>query len=1561
MRNRIYKKIISSVTVASVVLSTLANTAAAYALEMPGRIVFTGGIYTRYTGNLIADVQGTKGAVISETAPYNDRQKYPISAVTESEEHQRLRMPFFDDDYVFHAGTWGDTRLDSTTFPGYKITGWYESEEDKAMGSASKLIPTRFPVNQITYTPVFASDGTEYKYKIKYDVVSANAMIRDVLPAEENGQKPTMDSVLLFPKNIPGYKLNGVPEVKFFEPGSDFTQENHPRDEAKNYDFDVTEAKVSGKMVNKDLQVTYKYDVDPEKKFKFTIVNHVLDRNGNEKNPKDIRYDLSHKFSAEEAITDIKPNETFITPSSQYESEARYILVTDGDKRPFFASEKRGANDSYLPLTTEAGDHIVGNESNHLRFDGNFNVTGRMINQVAEVHYYYKPNPNYRNTIIMRYENERGVDIRDEVIKALAAKGITVGEHYDDDNPDAPYKVEGGIAIKGKPSTAYDIYAPSLAPLYKEDNGSVSAYISEGAAEFAGDRGVINGTGWTKERGTFDIRLGDLGTSLEVTVSYEHNATAIKALTVDTDGNGKLMVGNEEFDVASHPEQDIVLEKMPNGHVTVNENDLPKLQANPGYMPDGWYYKDSAGNDTKVENWPFETTSDSVIFIAKFVKDESKWLKYTIDIASDSTSQNQLSFADDNRVVEMLAVDENTGEPKDASLLTFAALKDMEEFPMIDLRDNNTYSIKFFDHENNELQNDTTIGHLGGTTIYAKAVATGNVNINDPEGEVYIDENTGLPAIKITNLNPITSIKYLVVEKKHEDRLTWSTQPVRAIISGVDMANNRGIISGDFLKVGKKYGIFEAKPNVQVRKDEILAAEYPRVSNIPLEKMIPPCVKPQVTEDPENPGRAAITISPTTPNTKYALIDENGNVVEPFTDPVDGKVVFGDLENDRVYRVVAKESTSPANPGDLADNSVEVSTANLGVSASKYDLALVLPDDTFASSVIIGGEQKDTHNPDDLKGIAPRKSVRISVPAQDATGAFFQRWHMVSGRVLIQNLNAATIAFVMPSEYVKLQAIYGDGSVEFDDNLKELFDNKDVESNYPTGLSAGKYRMHIQKLECTDAVENRIKESMSMPDFHGMWISRVVLQKWDNNDQAWKDVTDEMEHDVTFKTGKLLSTNKYHLFKIGEEIPTATPSNATPESDGVDYNRTVSNADYPGSLDMKHKNNNYYVFGYTVPNLFKIKLKDALTNEVFHTYTVREDGRLSDYESDYQEYPTQPKPDYEQNPDGSFVGGDGITYRYEGLSSSATEFEQYRDFEGPTQDETVYFFYSNDRTQRAAAKNALEDKINDVERIIRTVPAIAKPEYQDVVNTAKNVLKKLQPRKATTIELEDALAELEDAVNKLNEKYSGYVPNEPSRPSTGGSGSSGGSTDNNHYNANNFIHRYQVGGDGNWKLIDPVNHLWIFETSQGRVKGFANLYYTYQDVTKEETYHFNEDGVMDFGWLFKDGSWYYLSEVHDGFFGKMVRGWHLDPHDNKWYYLSPQTGKMGVGWHKINDVWYYFTPFNQGPTWVYNSVTQKWLYGNNVMIKPYGSLYMNEFTPDGFYINNDGAWDGVLR
>ena len=67
-------------------------------------------------------------------------------------------------------------------------------------------------------------------------------------------------------------------------------------------------------------------------------------------------------------------------------------------------------------------------------------------------------------------------------------------------------------------------------------------------------------------------------------------------------------------------------------------------------------------------------------------------------------------------------------------------------------------------------------------------------------------------------------------------------------------------------------------------------------------------------------------------------------------------------------------------------------------------------------------------------------------------------------------------------------------------------------------------------------------------------------------------------------------------------------------------------------------------------------------------------------------------------------------------------------------------------------------------------------------------------------------------------------------------------------------------------------------------------------------------------------------------------------------------GSMLIGWQNIGGNWYYLTVTANIQSWFFNSDTRRWEYRTDVK-HPYGSLFINEATPDGYNVNSDGVWN----
>ena len=261
------------------------------------------------------------------------------------------------------------------------------------------------------------------------------------------------------------------------------------------------------------------------------------------------------------------------------------------------------------------------------------------------------------------------------------------------------------------------------------------------------------------------------------------------------------------------------------------------------------------------------------------------------------------------------------------------------------------------------------------------------------------------------------------------------------------------------------------------------------------------------------------------------------------------------------------------------------------------------------------------------------------------------------------------------------------------------------------------------------------------------------------------------------------------------------------------------------------------------------------------------------------------------------------------------------------------------------------------------------------INQAVGVNNKLNPG-PTTLELSNEHIDLQTLIDSIIARINGTTPAPTPTPTPtpgGGGGSHGGGGGGGGGRGRGGSSRgvtgsttstgtgnrvYQNGVEGNWVNFDVENHGWYFDLGNGkRIKGtWADVAYTYDGQTKIYSYHFDENGVMDSGWWKNDqGTWFHLSTIHDGWFGSMDKGWYHDSADGRWYYLNLLTGAMMTGWQQIDGTWYYLNPVTPAPTWDWDASQNRWVYGNRPG-RPYGSMYANEVTPDGYHVDASGAW-----
>lgn len=335
----------------------------------------------------------------------------------------------------------------------------------------------------------------------------------------------------------------------------------------------------------------------------------------------------------------------------------------------------------------------------------------------------------------------------------------------------------------------------------------------------------------------------------------------------------------------------------------------------------------------------------------------------------------------------------------------------------------------------------------------------------------------------------------------------------------------------------------------------------------------------------------------------------------------------------------------------------------------------------------------------------------------------------------------------------------------------------------------------------------------------------------------------------------------------------------------------------------------------------------------------------------------------------------------------------------------VYAYYDNNRPQVQQARKDLTSLIGQANDLVGDpfLKAGEAERLQAAIAEAQNVLDRIRGRlendtdplrMANYPELQAAIdalrAVMDDLYGHSNRRSDRF--NQRNNGAGGGSGSSGrggGNVSGTPLQGTRYVNMplqntpqitFTLGVDGGWK-INPTTNRWGFYLNGGLPLNnrWGRIDYVNangQPVT--DWYRFDEQSSLVTGWYYDkdDKQWYLLNPKEGSDQGKMIRGWYLDttknkwyflnrdngtmmtgwyhdPSDGKWYFFDPTTGEMYTGWAKINNKWYFFNQFASEPTWrLENDV---WVYNNN-NVRPFGSLYVSETTPDGYTVNSNGEW-----
>lgn len=1427
--------------------------------------------------------------------------------------------------------TWGGKTFN---FKGYALAGWYENDftTDPTQQRVNKL-PTKFPVQTNgsttkTYYAHYVSDGTTYNFKVSHKDTTTGAGILGVFDdsattnVEDTKEDPvktdkTLVSVQARPKVIPGLKAN-IPVV---------TIEGTQADSAllTKYNFTVdADNNVTGNIINKEVKVDYTYIVDTTKTFNFTSEHVYLNADGSAvTNRKLERASLNANadIASNAATVNVRqPDQAAITPQNG-NTEARYKLVTTDGINPATGAAIASAEVKkpyYTAGTAADPNRFVVAHSN--TFDSDHRVGGKMPNQSVGVRYTYMPNPNYQIHVAVKY-----VDENDQPIASLVKTAAGASWNINNDNT-----VEFNVVPHG----TVNIPVPSLS---SEGYGNPNYVYTSNALEVAN---TVNNYVANSAAGNYAVTIKNDTIAMKIT--YTKDPARWGRVTIAKEGVGSLKNADlTEYDNAqANP---ISLKKNISNEVAVSYAVLPTPEAIPGsgYDFDGYYISGT--------NIPINPVGDTNVAApykldARF-KPNSEWKSLTFKFGNTATPHGYMSptggktltiYPKDNAGnARVITLGQLSSGFTDAQTGTDYSL----EFPQV-VADAG-YEVRWYDENGDRvLDTENMADRVDGAIFTAYCVSP--FVARTPEAQGMINSNDG--SVSINLLAASDGLTYNSDPSSYYAVTDESGKIVR-LVRNRDLQAANGVIAG--VLPGKKYQLHELQSNVGINgivtEGSMITDIDPSIrSAVPKDVSTPVSVTPDVAVDVNNDRKNQVTISPVTPGMKYAILDANGNPVPGanWKAPAFGEnsVTFGNLAPGMVYSVVVKPASDASLPSTDASLERLPFTASAAVNAGNK-LSFAGIDVTELESM--------TNPPADYNDVPTGQAMGFTAPTLHDNKAF-RRWLIISGAESAVVANGRRINVTMPAGNLILQPFYATPGEHADwgNNLvSPNVDNQSVNASIPSipEVPGKKLRVHVEKRAVPTAMAAQIDALETGGHYKGLWMLKASLEE-EVSAGNWIPFTipagSTYSTDIAVDTGRLSPNRTYSLYK-------ATSSNATPEpiNNVIDPNWQDANSGYPGYFTHNYEFGTSYILGYTLPALYRITIKENIGNQLLAQFDIPETDVLANHESKYASFIRQ-----------SEVDNNGITWTYKGLSLSDGDFDEFNPVAALDDDKTVYLYYANDRDERNAAEAKLNQLKSEAEALLKTsLKYVQRNNLNSALREALAVLNKVNP-KATTAELLQAISRLETVLNDIKNGGSGGSSNDGSG---GGGGGGGAASKGIIAEANANTSAIRVGQDGNWELVDAANHIWQFKLNDGsKLKGWAKLSYTYNGEEKIAWYHFNDGENMDSGWYYdaSGNNWYYLSEDHNGFFGEMKTGWHFNNHDYKWYYLNPADGSMLIGWQNIGGNWYYLTVTANIQSWFFNSDTRRWEYRTDVK-HPYGSLFINEATPDGYNVNSDGVWN----
>ncbi|RHB47831.1 argininosuccinate synthase [Enterocloster aldenensis] len=1126
---------------------------------------------------------------------------------------------------------------------------------------------------------------------------------------------------------------------------------------------------------------------------------------------------------------------------------------------------------------------------------GNTHVTGTMPNQAIEFTYKYKDDDNFEIKLQVNYMDNHKNSMEEAAGLEDVNQVITANTPYTIPVPD----MDGYVY---PPNIKWD---PSLAVDFDKDTEelTVTSNIQGGAIEI-----------------TYNEDLSDTGYWAKVEFY-----------------NGE----NGSFGVT--PASKFIKKA---GGITLSQvTDGIELNPSPHYRVDGWYEATSNGSDKQGPKLAEDMViSRSIKLYANFVEQEGDWF----DLRFAAGDHGSISGNKTMHVVK------NT-------LWTDLDLPDTDPdtFYQFD---------GWFDEMGNRVQSSQTI--MSDQTYTARFVPIGV-------------QDDGIPAMPdaygSVGSNGSGKVTVAGVNEDRRYALTDMDREVLEIKPGTQLKNSG--FTG--LRPSASYYVYELLMTANPLPGATLPDNVdPGTCSPPTRVTVPALGNNYKVMDGAD-GTMQVVVEPADPQAVYAILTMEGDVInvpdsdgEGWVTPEGspGRAVLGGLEGNQLYVVVAKQPGEDTEAADKLLLGTQVSV--VGSSQADEEYTITLTNGGYITKIKRLGVSVDF---DDTATAVVRAGDKITFDTDpvDSQGQTFKQWSGLIGRFTLEDKTRRNPTITMPEGNLVIQADYNgaasaatpgnasvdytpkNGSVALDlstdlrsDLIDGLTNNTSDQDAMADGIDVG-YTVKFSQRPPKASESNAVKEEVGDEAVKVPWTLTSSLTRQVGG--ANKDIPAGVDTTPDIRVFASLDRSMYgyidyRLWNLEDldENPTCTSVDMEPDPNDED-------SGFSGVVSFDAKVGSTYVLTYL--KAYGVKIIDP-KRAALHMVKVKTDTPLEDG-GGFLDLPI-----FEDYTDPIT----GIVYEYRGLGRTPASSNEYDITEPVKKNMTLYVLYDQtDDSEWQEARQKLMDQIT-IAQALKDDPAVDgedRDALEDAIDIALEVANRVY--RPTLDEMVDTYNMLKDLVDSITSEGDNPdtpdtpdnpdtpdtpdnpdnpdtpdTPDTPDRPGGGGGGSAragggGGRILGPGFSFNNY-RTFSAGTEGSWQTVGGDPAKWQFILNRGTpVKDqWANV--KYGGTGQAGTYHFNKEGIMDYGWYMDDqGEWYYLNEAQGPVFGSMVVGWYLDAGTNKWYYLNEFTGAMATGWQKLGEDWYYLNPVSQEG-------------------RPRGTLYVDGMTPDGYPVDENGKW-----